>query len=257
MSNFISIDLRSLSTAQAALGAQIGQLPFVLARALTVTAHAVNREIRVEMGAKIAGGATPYTLRAFEVQMATRQTLRAEVRLRPTPDTAGRGTPYERSLGHLFRPGSGARQFKRIEKLLAFRGLMPAGMQLAPAPGLRLDARGNPRPADIHEMLGILRSSIRNLRTFRAVSKRGQQQRAVGFFVVVPGAPASKHLAPGIWRRDETGNRSVVHPWFRFVSPPGYRQLFNLSAIAQRVVDTQFSAALDQSVTRALASPRP
>ena len=255
MSNFIYIDPRSLSTAQAALGAQSRQLPFVLARALTVTAHAVNREIRVEMGAKIAGGATPYTLRAFEVQMVSRAT--AEVRLRPTPDTAGRGTPYERSLGHLFRPGSGDRQFKRIEKLLAFRGLMPAGMQLAPAPGLRLDARGNPRPAEIHEMLGILRSSIRNLRTFRAVSKRGQQQRAVGFFVVVPGAPASKHLAPGIWRRDETGNRSVVHPWFHFVSPPGYRQLFPLSAIAQRVVDTQFSAALDQSVTRALASPRP
>lgn len=256
MSALITVDWQHLISAKSALAALSGSLPIAVARALTVTAHAVNRQIRVDMGARIAGGPTPYTLRSFTVQMATQQTLSAEIKLRDTPDAAGRGTPYERSLGHLFRPGNGPRQYKRIEKLLELRGLLPAGKQIVPGPALPLDARGNPRPDAIKTMLGILRSPIRNLRSVRWVNKRGAQ-RAAGFFVVLPGSPASGHLVPGIWQRLETGSASVVRQWFRMVSPPGYRQLFNLPAIAQPVVDRHFAPAIDQSLDRFLGVRRP
>ena len=248
---FLSVDLSTLVLAQRQLGAQAQQLPFAVAQALTSTAHGVRRAIQGEMQATIAGGPTAYTLRSFEVLKASKRDLRAEVRLRPDP---GGATPYERSIEHLFHGGT--RRYKRLEGLLERRGLLPHGAQLAPGRALPLDARGNPRTAALRELVGIVGSRLRNLRSFRRANKKGQQ-RAVGFFVVLPGEPASRHLAPGIWQRVEHGPQSAVRQWFHFISPPGYRRLFDLRAIADPIVSDQFGRALDASVARALATARP
>lgn len=247
----IQVKIDGLAAVVAALAGRARQIPFATARALTVTAYAVNSELKSELAAGVQGGATPYTLRAFKVAAATPASLVASVALRT--DAPEGGTPYERAIAHLFR--GGVRKFKRLEGLLRGRGLLPAGLQIAPGAKLPLDRRGNPKLADLKEMLGILGSGLRNLRAYRRVG-RSKETKAVGFFVVLPGSVASRHLHIGIWRRIESTHGGVVEPWFMFVAPPPYRQFFDLEKTATAVVARTWPAAFTDSLTKALASAR-
>ena len=241
---------------QGLLQGQAKQVNFGIARALTVTAHAVNADLKKEFIARMAGGPTPYTLRAFRVTMATRDNLRAEVALRtdaPGSDGESSGTPYDRALGHLFEGGS--RRFKKLEGLLRSRGLLPAGLQIAPGGRLPVDSRGNPKLAELREMVGVLLSNLRNIQSFRRVG-RSKETKAVGFFVVLPGSAAARHLHIGIWRRITSAKGSAIEPWFMYVSPPRYQQLFDLDKIAQATVARVWPANVSDSLQKALANAR-
>jgi hypothetical protein len=244
----ITVKIEGLPALQRGFATMQQQIPFATARALTVTAHQVNAEIKAEMRARIAGGPTPYTLGAFAVTAATKANPSAEIYLRSAPPG---GTPYDTALGHLFRGGK--RDFKRLETVLRLRGLIPPGLQIAPARGLPVDARGNPRMAAIKEMLGVVTSPIRNLRIYARQTKK-PKYTAVGFFCIFPGA--SRHLAPGIYRRLESGSESRLSPWLFFVAPPPYRQVFDLEQTATRIVAKNFSANFNASMAAAMASAR-
>jgi hypothetical protein len=244
----ITVKIEGLPALQRSFATMQQQIPFATARALTVTAHQVNAEIKAEMRARIAGGPTPYTLGAFAVTAATKSSPSAEISLRSAPPG---GTPFETAIGHLFRGGK--RDFKRLETVLRLRGLIPPGLQIAPARGLPVDARGNPRMAAIKEMLGVVTSPIRNLRIYARRTKK-QTSIAFGFFCIFPGA--SRHLAPGIYRRVEIGSDSYLAPWLFFVAPPPYRQLFDLEKTATRIVAKNFSANFNASMAAAMASAR-
>jgi len=251
----IRVEIAGLPAAQAALTGYANQIPFAAARALTVTAHAVNREIRAQMAAGIEGGATPYALRAFAVQAASKTTLTAIIGLRTAQQSSG--TPYEQSIGHLF--SGGQRSLKRIEQWLRARDLIPPGLQIAPGPAAPIDARGNVRRAALSEMLGVLESArrgLRNLRVYRKVGRGKMAADAIGFFVAWPNAQRSRHLQPGIYRRIERGADSAVQPWFFFVAPPPYSRRFDLESIARPVVAKGFAAAFAESLEKATASSR-
>jgi hypothetical protein len=247
----ITVKIEGMQALQASIGKQASQIPFAAARALTVTAHAVHAEIKRQLTAGVQGGATPYTLRAFAVKAATKATLTAEVGLR-TGGPPG-GTPYDQAIAHLFHGGT--RRFKRLEAWLKGRGLMPENMQLAPGAKAPLDRRGNPRQPAIKEMLGILSAYRRNLQTFRQAG-RSKTQKGIGFFVVLPGSIAAKHLALGIYRRITSGAESVIEPWFHFSAPGTYRRQYDLDAIASRVVSSVWPANFETSLARALATAR-
>lgn len=247
----ISVKIEGLDATLAALSTDARQIPFATARALTVTAHAVHTEVKRELATQIQGGPTPYTLRAFKVQAATVADLTATVELRT--DAPEGGTPYDRSLAHLFH--GGARRFKRLEGLLRERGLIPAGMQIAPGGKLPLDRRGNPKLTDLKEMLGILSSGIRNLQSYRRAG-RSKETKALGFFVVLPGSVAARRLHLGIWRRIQSGQGSVIEPWFMFVSPPPYSQRFDLDQTARTVVQAVWQKNFADSLAKALATAR-
>lgn len=247
----VTVKVEGIEALTAHLGSQAKQIPFATARALTVTAHAVNAEVKRHLSTEVQGGATPYTLRAFKVTGATVATQTATVSLRT--DAPDGGTPYDRAIAHLFH--GGVRRFKRLEGLLSARGLLPAGMQVAPGAKLPLDKRGNPRLAALKEMLGILSSGIRNLHSYGR-GRRSKQGKAIGFFVVLPGSTAARHLHIGIWRRIESGSSSVIEPWFMFVKPSGYRQRFDLSKIANDVIARTWKATFNDSLNKALATAR-
>lgn len=247
----ITVEIQGMQALQASLGKQASQIPFAAARALTVTAHAVHAEIKRQLAAGVQGGATPYTLRSFSVKAATKTTLTAEVGLRT--DAPSGGTPYEQAIAHLFHGGT--RRFKRLEAWLKGRGLMPDNMQLAPGARAPLDRRGNPRQPAIKEMLGILSAYRRNLQTFRKDGK-SKTQKAIGFFVVLPGSIAARHLALGIYRRITSGSASVIEPWFHFSAPGTYQRQYDLDSIASRVVSSVWPANFETSLTKALATAR-
>jgi hypothetical protein len=247
----IEVKIQGLQATVTALGEKSRQLPFATARALTVTAHQVHRAIIDKMQSGIAGGATPYTLRAFAVTAATKQTLTATVGLKTPAQT--QGTPYQQSISHLFNAGT--RRFKRLEGWLSANNILPDGLQLVPGPGLRVDSRGNARQADLKEMIGILSAFRRNLKSFR--KGRGNKVNEVGFFVVRPGDPAARNLHPGIYRRiDPQGAASLIACWFHFVKPTAYRQQFNLDKIAATVVNTNWYGNFSDSLAKSLSTAK-
>ena len=244
----LDFKINGLDALRAKLAGQQKQVAFAAAKALTQTAHAVNAEIKAEMKTAIAGGPTPYTLRAFQVTAARRDNLESKVALRT--DAPGGGTPYNKALQHLFT--GGRRDWKKLEGWLRGKGLLPAGMMVVPGPKAPLDARGNFRRAQLTEMLGIIGSQLRNLRSYRK-SGAGKAQKGIGFFIALPGDRSG--LTPGIWRRIETGASSTVEPWIMYISPTSYRKKFDLDTIAKKVVTASwqknFSAALEDAMRTA------
>jgi hypothetical protein len=247
----ITVKIEGMAALQASLGKQASQIPFAAARALTVTAHSVHTDIKRALAAGVKGGATPYTLRSFSVKAATKATLTAEVGLRT--DAPPGGPAYDKSLEHLFHGGS--RRFKRLEGWLKIRGLMPTSMQLAPGARAPLDSRGNLREPARKMLMDTLASERRNFQTMGRVG-RSKAPKAIGFFVVLPGSIAAKHLALGIYRRITSGSASAIEPWFHFSAPGTYQRQYDLDAIGSRAVSRVWPANFEASLAKALATAR-
>lgn len=262
----LDVKINGLDALRAKLAGQQKQVAFAAAKALTQTAHAVNAEIKAEMKTAIAGGPTPYTLRAFQVTAARKDNLEAKVGLRS--DGPDGGTPYNKALQHLFT--GGRRDWKRLEGWLRGKGLLPAGMMVVPGPKAPLDARGNFRRAALKEMLHVLGSETRNTIISRQSGTRSKRGKEIGFFVCRPGDRSG--LTPGIWRRISSRNvsewyqpshgpkakklgSSTVEPWIMYISPTSYRKKFDLDTIAKKVVTASwqknFSAALEDAMRTA------
>lgn len=241
----LDIQITGLDEVRAQLGGAAKQVNYAASRALTSTAYAVNDRLKQEMSSTFQGGATAYTLRAFKVTKAERQRLVSEVTLRT--DTPDGGTQYAKALAHLFTGGQ--RKYKKLEGWLRGRGLLPAGLTVAPGAGMPLDSFGNMRRGALTEMLGVLASQRTNLRVYRRTGA-GKAQKAVGYFVALPGDRSRKH--PGIYKRLETGKTSTLVPMVLFVAPGSYRKLIDLDRLGQEVVEKTFQPAFDAELTKAL-----
>lgn len=245
----VTIQITGLKEAQAQLGNQAKQAAFAASRALNTSAFAVNDRLKKDMAATFAGGATAYTLRAFKVIKADKASLTAQVNLRT--DAPDGGTPYAKALGHLFT--GGARRFKKIEGFLRGRGILPAGLTVAPGAGMPLDSFGNMRRNALTELLGVVGNQRTNLRVYRRTGA-GKAQKAVGYFVILPGDKGRKQ--PGVYKRIETGATSTIIPMLLYVDPKSYRKFVDLDKLGNEVVGKTFQAAFDAELVKALASAR-
>lgn len=245
----IDIQITGLKEVQAQLGAQAKQATYAASRALTTAAYAVNDRLKKDMATNFAGGATPYSLRAFKVTKADKATLTSEVNLRT--DAPDGGTRYDKALAHMFT--GGRRKYKRLEGWLRGRGLLPAGLTIAPGSGMPLDGYGNMRTGALTEMLGVIGSQRANLRVYSRTG-RGKAQKAVGYFVVLPGDRTKKH--PGIYKRLESGTTSTIIPMVLYVGPSSYRKAVDLDRLGREVVEKTFQPAFDAELQRALANAK-
>lgn len=148
----ISVEFKGLDAVKATLDGYGRQVRFAAAKALTRTAHAVNRSVQDTMRTTFKGGATPYSLRAMRVQAATKENLQAIVALRS--DAPGKGTPWDKALGHLFT--GGGRAWKRMEGAFRAIGVLPPGFIMVPGGACPLDAYGNPPRALIVQLISYL-----------------------------------------------------------------------------------------------------
>ena len=245
----VSIQITGLKEAQAQLGAQAKQATYAASRALTTTAYAINDRLKKDMASTFKGGATAYTLRAFRVTKADKATLTATVALRT--DNGGAALPYNKALGHLFT--GGPRKFKKLEGWLRSKRLLPAGLTVAPGAGMPLDSYGNMRRTALTEMLGVIGTQLSNLRVFRKTGA-GKAQKAVGYFVILPGDKSKKH--PGIYKRIETGKTSAITPMVLYVDPANYRKFIDLEKLGNEVVAKTFQSAFDAELARAIANAK-
>lgn len=244
-----TITITGLDAVRQRLGALARQADFAASKALNTTAFAINARIKTEMQTVFQGGATPYTLRAFQVARASKQQLEASVLLRT--DTPAGGTAYSKALHHLFT--GGRRGFKRLEGHLRARGLMPAGLMLVPARDCPLDARGNIRRPALRDMLAGLASSRPGARVYRRTG-RGKAAKAIGYFVVLPGT--RHHLRPGIYKRIATRGSSTATPMVLYVRPGTWRQFINLATLGQQVATETFQPEFDRALDAALRTAR-
>ena len=245
----VSIQITGLKEAQAKLGAQAKQATYAASRALTTTAYAINDRLKKDMASTFKGGATAYSLRAFKVDKADKLGLTAAVTLRT--DTGGAALPYAKALGHLFTGGQ--RKFKKLEGWLRGRRLMPSGLTVAPGSGMPLDRYGNMRTTALTEMLGVIGTQRTNLRVYRKTGA-GKAQKAVGYFVVLPGDKSKKH--PGIYKRIETGKASAITAMVLYVNPANYRKFIDLDKLGNEVATKTFQPAFDAELARALANAK-
>jgi hypothetical protein len=246
----VNIQITGLDAVKAQLGSQGKQAAFAASKALTTTAFAINDRLKKEMASTFKGGATSYSLRAFKVDKADKTTLTAAVTLRT--DNNGAALPYSKALGHLFTGGT--RKFKKLEAWLRARRLMPSGLTVAPGSGMPLDRFGNMRSAALTEMLGVIGTQRTNLRVYRKTGA-GKEQKAVGYFVVLPGDKSRK--APGIYKRIETGKSSAIKAMVLYVDPTSYRKFIDLDKLGREVVAKTFQPAFDAELAKALATARP
>ena len=245
----INLQITGLDAARAQLGALAKQANYAASRALNTTAYAVNDRLKKDMAATFKGGATPYTLRAFSVKKADKTTLTATIALRTDRPTGG--TDYTQALAHLFT--GGRRKYKNLEGWLRARRLLPAGLTVAPGSGMPLDRYGNMRSTALTELLGVLGTLHRNLRVYRRTGA-GKAQKAVGFFVVLPGDKTRKH--PGIYKRIETGATSAIAPMILYVDPVNYRKFIDLEKLGTEVLAKTFQPAFDAELAKALANAK-
>lgn len=245
----VNIKIDGLDRVKAMLGNAGKQASFAASRALNTTAFAINAELKKEMASTFKGGATAYSLRAFKVDKSSKANLTATVALRT--DTGGAALPYNKALAHLFT--GGRRSFKRLEGWLRARRLMPSGLTIAPGAGMPLDRFGNMRQAALTEMLGVIGNQRSNLRVYRKTGA-GKAQKAVGYFVVMPGSRSGQH--PGIYKRIETGRTSTIKAMVLYVDPVNYRKLIDLDALGRQVVSKTFQPEFDKEFAAAMATAR-
>lgn len=245
----VNIQIQGLDAVRAQLGNQAKQASYACSRALNTTAYAINAKLKTDMASTFAGGATAYTLRAFKVEQARKDNLTASVGLRT--DTAGAALPYDKALAHLFTGGQ--RKYKKLEGWLRGHRLLPSNLSIAPGAGMPLDKFGNMRQAALTEMLGVLGNQRTNLRVFRRTGA-GKAQKAVGYFVALPGDKSGHH--PGVYKRIETGTSSALKPMLLYVRPVTYRRFLDLDRLGREVVAKTFEPAFDAELTKALANAR-
>lgn len=245
----LNINITGLDKVKAQLGSLGKQANFAASKALNTTAYAINAELKTQMQSTFKGGATAFTQRAFKVERATKSNLTATVSLRT--DAPEGGTTYAKALAHLFTGGQ--RKYKKLEGWLRGRRLLPAGLTVAPGAGMPLDAYGNMRRAALTEMLGVVGTQRTNLPVYRRTGA-GKAQKAVGYFVVLPGDKSRKH--PGIYKRIETGTTSAIKAMVLYVDPANYRKFINLDKLGRDVVAKTFQPAFDRELASALGPAR-
>lgn len=245
----INITITGLNAVKAQLGAASKQATYAASRALNTTAFAVRDQLKTTMAATFAGGATAYTLRAFNVAKSSKANLAAEVALRT--DTQGAALPYNKALAHLFTGGQ--RKYKKIEGALRARKLLPSGLTIAPGSAMRLDSYGNMDRRQLTELMSMLIARPTTMRTIRKTGA-GKAPKMVDYFTVQPGARTRLH--PGIYKRVETGKTSAVEPMILYVNQVSYRKFIDLEKLGTEVVAKTFQPEFDAELSKALANAR-
>jgi len=212
-------------------------------------AYAVNNQLKKDMAATFAGGATAYSLRAFKVDKSDKNNLTAMVSLRT--DNQAAALPYAKALGHLFT--GGRRSYKKIEGALRARKLMPSGLSIAPGNAMRLDSYGNMNKGQLTELMSMMTARPSKMRAIRKTG-RGKTPKMVDYFAVQPGAKTKLH--PGIYKRIETGKTSAIDAMILFINPVNYRKLIDLQKLGNEVVAKTFQPAFDIELSKALASAK-
>lgn len=263
----IKVEIQGMQATMAHLAGLSKQVRYAASRALNNVAFAVNAEIKDTMRRTFKGGATPYTLSAFRVMKATRESLTATVMLRP--DSGGKAKSYDKVLGHLFT--SGTRAWKGMEGAFRRIGVLPPGYMIVPGDAVQLDSYGNPPKALIVQLISYFSAfgevGFRANMTDKRRAKLAGVGRSASGYKTIGGVQyfvsrgkgqwygRQQHLRAGIWAK--TGTHGVdVKPIFMFVRTGRWRRHIDLQRIGEQVVAKRWQSDFDRELSVALANAK-
>ncbi len=237
----MGFDVRSnvLDVAKAFDNIGKAQLPFATAVALTKTALDVRAAERDEMRA-VFDRPTPFSLNAFEVTPATKESQVAEV-----SQKFATGTSKPR---HWFDPNvqGGPRLAKGFEALLRSAGILPSGAFAVPGKDAKLDAYGNMGRGQIVQILSDLKASRDAV--YNATERSRRRTKRPRYFVLRQGSMRKSFIV----RREPDGLKVVLV----VVRQPTYEPRFDFFGVAARVVAERFPVHFDQAFARAIETAR-
>ena len=240
-----SVDL-DISGAVKLTNAIAKQIPFAMAKALTLTAIQAQTDI-VQAMTQIFDRPTPYTLNSTYVVPATTDRLESFVQLK---DSAAKGTPAIKFLDpEVF---GRERNPKRGEKALQRLGALASGSFIAPGAGLKLDQYGNISAGTMTKILSAVQA---NPDYYQSVTQKSRKRaiaagRNLEYFVGRSPSGA-RHL--GVWERD--GRH--LHPILIFIDrPPTYRERLKFYAIAQETYERVYQRLFNEALADAIATAR-
>lgn len=208
-----------------------GQINYATSVALNKTGKEVIAAQKDEMQ-KVFDAPTPYTLGSLFQTGATKAKPETRTRIKsPSPSEAGQTD--KRYIGvQIF---GGERKDKASERRLRARGLLPAGYQMVPGAGLKLNRYGNVSGGRVAAILGALGVSP------------GSASIAAGTFVVgqVGGTK-------GIWKVQ----RDKWVPIFIFVKTPSYSPLFDYYRVSEDVFKVRWQSIFGAAVDNALRTAK-
>lgn len=225
------------------------QLPYVMARALTLTGQDVkNAETRAISAAVQAP--TPYTLRAVYLESATARRLQARVWLK-------NGNHRQHYLLSLIE--GGGRPMKAFEKMLRGAGFMRPNERAVPGKAMQLDAYGNLSRAQINRIVSAI--TLQGPPAPKPVAtkrKRASSVSSAGYFFSAGTASkravfgrygaADQHLPRGIWERRVSGQAVSVRPVLLFVTHSNYSKALDFFGVADRVIPDRWPVHARSSV---------
>lgn len=220
-------------------------VPLAIAKALTFTGKAIQRELVAEMG-RVFDRPTRWTLNSTYLKPATPQRLEALIKLK---DEAFKSLPAMRWLGpQVF---GGGRDPKRSEQLLRAKGILRGDEFIVPGAGARLDAYGNLSRGQMQQILSRVGASRDPLQRAQGrVSRvRGQAYGETYFAVTVPRGRLTRR---GIYRRVVFGSGSAVEPVLIFVKRPRYRRRLRFFDIVEQVFQTRYPLQLKYELELAI-----
>lgn len=224
------------------------QVPFATAVALTETAKLV-RQAEVEEMRRVFDRPTRFTLNSLYLRGATKRNLQAEVWLKDTGDAAS---------AQYLRPQiyAGSRGQKRFELLLQANGVMPRGWRAVPGKGARMDSAGNMSPAQLVQVLSVLRSHRDHNQN--TTDRSRQRAKAAGkqrdYFVSGPNVAAKAgnggRLPYGVYLR--AGGR--ISTILFFVPAVSYKARFRYFEVAENVIKRELPRQFDIAMRKAMAT---
>jgi hypothetical protein len=208
--------------------------------ALNDTAGDVLDHMQTRMGA-VFDRPTRFALNAFMVWRATKSTLTAEVRERPSVGAR-----------HFLKvqEAGGARPQTGLERLMTSR--LAYGGQIngvVPAAGAKLNAFGNWSPGQRNQVLSAVQAQGDSRSNTTAASRKRAKGRA-SYFVPREGS----RLSPGVWKRD--GRKRLTKVLHFTTAMPVYRERLGFYDGAQDVFDTRFPDHLARTFAKAMATAK-
>jgi len=194
------------------------QMPFAIAKALTSTAKAVQKDITSELPTAFTSP-TAFTKKAFTIKAARKTDLTAWVFAK---DAQARYLAYGIQ--------GGERRVKGFERRIDAMG-GEAGVMLVPTKAVKRDASGNVSLATIRRIAG--------------------QSNSKKYFV---GTPKGNNRSFGVYERMAGGKLRAL---LIEADVGNYRKRLNMIGIGKRVIQSQFMRELEASIAQAIATARP
>ena len=237
------------------------QIPFATAMALNDACRIAKADLQSEMNS-VFDRPVPRTVNSVRIKFATKANIQATVSLDSEPNKGIAPVQYLAA-----EIEGGGRNYKRFERALRAKGLLPAGMYITPGSAAPLDAYGNIPGGFVTQLLSYFQAFGEqgykaNMTKKRKAKIHGIKRSAKGYktitgamYFVANGKGRAAHLPPGIYKKTGTHGVSVV-PLILFVRKPSYKVRFPFDAIVHKSIEQNFRHCFEDRIQKAIATAK-